>query len=93
MQLNVTELKVWSFDWVFHFKNAEMFSLTLQEIDFYLNLTSSFFLQSLSKILSLYQKKRFLFIYKNNKVKNYEKDHHLTLQQIEKELHLTVITT
>ena len=68
-----------------------MFNLILQEIDSYLNLTSPPFLQSLSKIPNLYQEKRFLFIYESNKIRSYEKDHHLALQQMEKELHLAVI--
>ena len=29
IHLNVIELKIWNFNWVFHFKNAEMFSLIL----------------------------------------------------------------
>ena len=70
-----------------------MFSLILQEIDFYLNFTSSFSSQSSFKISNLCQKKKILFIYKSNKIKNYEKNHHLILQQMEKELHLTAIIT
>ena len=68
-----------------------MFSLILYKIDFYLNFISSSFLQSLSRILNLYQEKRFSFIYENNKIRNYKKDYHLTLQQIKKKLYLTVI--
>ena len=68
-----------------------MFSLILHEIDFYLNFTSSLFLQLSFKILNFYQEKRFLSIYENNKIRSYEKDYHLALQQMKKELHLTVI--
>ena len=93
MQLNVAELKAWSFDWAFHLKSAEVFNLILHEIDFYLNLTSPPSSQSSFKISSLCQEKRFPFIYKNNKVRSYEKDHHLTLWQMEKELHLAAIIT
>ena len=57
-----------------------MFNLILYEIDFYLDLASLPFLQSLSRIPNLYQGKRFLFIYRNNKIRNYKKDHHITLQ-------------
>ena len=53
MQFNVAELKTWNFDQTFHFKNAEVFSLILQKIDFYLDLTSPPFLQLLSRISSL----------------------------------------
>ena len=67
--------------------------MILHEIDFYLDLTSPFFLQSSSRILSLCQEKRFSFTHRNNKIRSYEKNHHLVLQQMEKELHLTVITT
>ena len=56
-----------------------MFSLILYEINFYLDFASLSFLQLLSKILNFYQKKRFSFIYENNKIRNYEKDYHLTL--------------
>ena len=70
-----------------------MFSLILQKIDFYLNFTSPPSSQSSFKIPNLCQEKRFPFIYKSNKIRSYEKDHHLTLQQMEKELHLTAITT
>ena len=93
MQLNVAELKSWSFDWDSCLKSVEVFSLTLHEIDFYLGLASPPSLQSLSRIPSLCQEKRFSFIYGNNKVRSYEKDHHLTLQWMEKELHLAAITT
>ena len=70
-----------------------MFSLILQEIDFYLNLASLPFSQLLFKISNFYQEKRFLFIYKSNKIRSYKKNHYLALQQMEKELHLAVITT
>ena len=91
IQLNVAELKAQNFNQISHFKNVEVFSLILHEINFYLNLISSPFLQSSFRILNFYQKKRFLSIHENNKVKSYEKDHYLILQQMEKELHLTVI--
>ena len=70
-----------------------MFSLILHEINFYLNLILSFFSQSLFRISNLCQEKRFSSIHENNKIRNYKKDHHLILWQMEKELHLTVIIT
>ena len=68
-----------------------MFSLILHEIDFYLDFALSPFLQLLFRTLNLYQEKKFLFIYENNKVRNYEKDYYLILQQMKKEFYLTVI--
>ena len=79
MQFNVAELKAWSFDWVSYLKSAEMFSLILHKIDFYLDFASPSSSQSLSRIPSLYQEKRFPSIHENNKIRSYEKNHHLAL--------------
>jgi len=102
IQLNIVELKAWSFDHAAHVKDIEVFSVTLKKIDVFLNfesISSSSLNSDESKsrhaTLTIYSKNsstlaQFLSCFQDS---TYNKNHHLNLHQMKKKFHLTAFTT
>jgi len=95
-------LRAWSFDHAAHVKDIEVFSITLKEIDIFLNLESI----SSSNLNSDESKSRHATLTVHSKNSStlaqflshlqdsmYNKNHHLNLYQMKKKFHLTAFTT
>ena len=93
IQFDIVELKTRCFDRVSRFKNSEIFSLILNEIDNFLNLIKSCFTQSFVAISKLYQEKECLSSHVNIKINSYDRDHFLISRQMKQELYLIVVIT
>jgi len=95
IQLNLVKLRTREFDRVVRAKNVEIFSITLREIDVFLNLVEILPKSKLdlAQIPSLLNLSKFSLFYKNIKINTYDQDYCLALYQIKKKLHLTIFTT
>ncbi len=102
IQLDIIELKAWSFDHAAHVKDIEVFNITLKKINVFLNLESisSFNLNSdESKLrhttLTVHSKNSSTLAQFSSCSQNsmYDKNYCLNLHQMKKKFHLTAFTT
>jgi len=95
IQLNVVELKARGFDCVVRAKNVEIFSITLREINLFLNFveTSSRFGLDLAQFSNSLNSSRFSLFYKDIKINIYDRDRRLALHQMKKKIHLATFIT
>jgi len=86
IQFNVVKLRTCKFDCIARIKNVEIFNITLQEIDIFLNLVKNLFRFKLNyvQISNLLNFLKFLLFYKNIKINIYNRDYYLTLYQIKR---------
>jgi len=102
IQLDIVELRAWSFNHAVCVKDIEVFSIILKKIDVFLNsesISSSNLDSDGSKsrhtTLTIYSKNsstlaQFSSCFQNSM---YDKNHHLNLHQMKKKFHLTAFTT
>jgi len=102
IQLDIVELKAWSFDHAAHVKDIEVFSITLKKIDVFLNLesissSSLDFDESKSRhaTLIIHSKNSSTLAQFSSHFQDsmYDKNHRLNLHQMKKKFHLTAFTT
>jgi len=95
IQLNVVELGARGFDRATRAKDVEMFSITLREIDLFLNLAESSPRSGpdLTQIPSSLNPQKPSLSFGDTKINTYDRDYRLALHQMEKELHLATSTT
>ncbi len=102
IQLDIVELRAWSFNHVAHVKDIEVFSVTLKKIDVFLNLKSI----SSSNLDFDESKSRHTTLIVHSKNSStlaqflsrsqdsmYDKNHRLNLHQMKKKFHLTAFMT
>jgi hypothetical protein len=95
IQLNVVELGARGFDRAARAKDVEIFSITLREIDIFLNLAENLPRSGpdLAQIPGSLNPSKPSLSYGDTKINTYDRDHRLALHQMEKELHLAASTT
>jgi len=94
IQLNIIELRTRKFDCIVCAKNIEIFNITLQKIDIFLNLVKNLsrFELNFAQIFNLLNFSKLSLFYKNIKINTYNRDYRLTLYQIKKKFYLIIFT-
>ena len=91
--LNIVELRAHGFDCIARLKGSELFSLTLSQVNAFLDCTSSHYTPVSPQSSDLHLNLENPYPYVRTQPWTYDQDHCLALHQMKKELHLSATIT